>query len=215
MSKRSVWLTAALAFVPALPAGAQIRERVNEAKQRPAVDVGVAVNGPGRPDVQDRNRDRGGRGEAQGQDRGNGRGERRGNRVEDRWYDDWRSECRYDGRRDGRPGDHDWYDRDGRWDCRTSYREDRYPARYGERNGLTRAHADLEWRLELEHERWHRSHGWRPGNRGWQRSHAALHARLDREHEQWHRRFGAPYVFWYDRPEVSVRAGVGVGIVIR
>jgi hypothetical protein len=229
MSTRSVWLTAALALVPAMPAGAQIRERVNEAKQRPRVETGVVVSVPGRPDVggrveqqgQNRGNDRGeqrgqnrgnDRGEQRGQNRGNDRGERR-DRVQDR-YDDWRTECRYDDGRRGR-GDHAWYDRDGRWDCGSSYREDRYPARYGAGNAMVRAHAELERRLDLEHERWHRSHGWRPGNRGWERSHAALHARLDREHERWHRRFGAPYVFWFDHPEIRVRAGIGVGIVLR
>jgi hypothetical protein len=222
MSTRSVWLTAALALVPAMPVSAQIRERVNEARQRSDVGGGVVVSVPARPDAGDR-AGRGGqqgqargndRGGQQGQARGSDRGDRRGNRVEDR-YDDWHTECRYDIRRGGGAGDHAWYDRDGRWDCGNAYRVDRHPARYGAGNSMVRAHAELERRLELEHERWHRAHGWRPGNRGWERAHAALHARLEREHEQWHRRFGAPYVFWFDHPEVRVRAGIGIGIVLR
>jgi hypothetical protein len=225
MSKGSVWLTAAVALVTAAPASAQIRERVNEARQRPSVDVGVG-GVPGRPDASDR-RDRGDqRGEARGNDRGDRRGADRGERRGkdrgdwwgDRWgdrYDDWRSECRFDGRHDGRSRDHDWYGVDGRWDCRDAYRENRYPARYGERNALSRGHYEMERRLEVEHERWHRSHGWYPRNRGWERSHAALHARLERNHDRWHRQFSAPYVFWFDRPGISVRAGVGVGIVLR
>jgi hypothetical protein len=190
MSARMVWLSTSFLLAGFAPVSAQIGERAREAQRRPSVDIRVTI--PGRPDIRDRD----------GRDRNDNR---------DR---DWRNECRYESRRGDRDRNHDWYDRDGRWDCGDTYRADRYPTRYADR-GLVRAHSELLLRLDREHERWHRTHGWSPRNRGWERSHLALHERLEREHERWHRQLNAPYEFWFDRPGFDTRPGHASGVAHR
>jgi hypothetical protein len=103
----------------------------------------------------------------------------------------------YDDRFDRRGGTHGWMDPyadrvrgrecDDLFDVRFSIvfgngRIDaRSPGRIGERWAYDRELRRVWERLQYDHERWHRVHGWFPRNRGWVRAHEALHDHLARE----------------------------------
>lgn len=136
---------------------------------------------------------------------------------------DWRGrrdgDCRLDVR-GGRDRTHVWYDSDGRSDCDdrwggdVRYGQDRRPIGVPVRSALLREHSALNAQLEREHERWHRSHGWYPRNRGWEKSHAALHRRLEREHDRWHQRNRVPLILPGDRYRYDDVPGRGRGYVV-
>lgn len=123
----------------------------------------------------------------------------------------WRTDRCYDARGVRRAGTHDWYDAWNRDVCDPRY--DRVVV--VPRRGLAFEHAQLQDRLAYEHERWHRSHGWYPRNRGWVRSHERLHARLDREHERWHRSRGAAWNLYGDAGWRADVPGRGRGVARR
>jgi hypothetical protein len=202
MSTRVVWLAASLAMVSAAPLNAQIGDVVSGDRRGPRVGVGVVVTVPARSD-------RDWRDECRFDRRGDRRdGDYRDDR--DRGRDDRNDRDR--GRDDYRDRDHDWYDRDGRWDCGDVGRRDGYGVGIAARTGLARQHADLQLHLDREHDRWHRSHGWYPRNRGWVRAHEALHERLEREHERWHRSRGIGFIYWPDRLGPAGRPGHASGV---
>jgi hypothetical protein len=140
--------------------------------------------------------------------------DRYGNRRDDRDYDrrddryDDRRDDRFDGRADGRYDDRFENRYDDRWDRNggshdwsgpyaSSYSRDCVVftarigsnPRYGNWSTYNRDLIRLRERLELQHVRWHRVHGWAPRNPGWVRAHRALHERLAREYDRyWTRR---------------------------
>jgi hypothetical protein len=184
---------AALAATAVSPAAGQIADRTGQNRDRNAVVV--------RPGQAERN---GQRGRASG-----GEVEVAAERA--RWNESCAEYRR--GRRDDR---HGWFDGDGRYDCDPRagrfdgrndrdgryddrYDRDRRPVGVAVRSSLAREHVALMSRLDREHDRWHRTHGWHPRNRGWLRAHDALHRNLERDHERWHRRLGVPFTLWPDR----------------
>lgn len=124
-----------------------------------------------------------------------------------------RDDCR-DGVWNDRSRPHGWDDRDGRYDCDVRYDRDRRGYGVRVRSALLREHAALNVQLDREHDRWHRSHGWFPRNRGWERSHEALHRRLEREHDRWHERNRVPMTLPGDRYRFDDVPGRGRGFVV-
>lgn len=208
MRAGSFALMATLAVATTAPAAGQIADRTGQNRDRNAVVV--------RPEEARRD---GERGRATGAEVVDVVAERAR----------WNTTCT-EYRRDRRDGRHGWFDEDGRYDC--EYRD----ARYGDRDGrydrdgwygrdrrpvgvvvrtsLAREHVAFLTRLDREHDRWHRVHGWQPRNRGWYRSHAALHRNLERDHERWHRRLGVPFTLWPDRVGHYDVSGIGRGVVV-
>jgi len=205
MRAGSFALLAAIAATSTSPVAAQVADRTRPDRGR-ATAVGTATPRGYRVvgDDRDRRDDRNGPdGRARNDDRNRpndrARDDDRNRRDDrDRWGDNrWQDDYCRDDRR-GRNGRHLWFDEGGRFDCDSRYDRDRRHVGISVRVSLAREHEALLARLDREHDRWHRVHGWSARNRGWRHAHEALHRKLEREHEQWHRHRSVPFTLWSD-----------------